>query len=67
MKEAAQQTAVFDEAVKLIAAKQHLEPSDEEYNEKALEYAQSAGMEDVEAYEEQVGEELLRTVILRRQ
>ena len=65
VKEAAQQTAVFDEAVKLIAAKQHLEPSDEEYNEKALEYAQSAGMEDVEAYEEQVGEELLRTVILR--
>ena len=37
----------------------------EEYNEKALEYAQSAGMDDVEAYEEQVGEDLLKQVILR--
>lgn len=64
-KEAAQTSAAFDEAVKLIAKKQHLELSDEEYNEKALEYAQSAGMDDVEAYEEQVGEDLLKQVILR--
>lgn len=65
VKEAAQTTAAFDEAVKLIADKQHLEPSDEEYEEKALEYAQAAGLDDVDAYEEQVGEDLLRKVILR--
>lgn len=65
VKEAAQTTAAFDEAVKLIADKQHLEPSDEEYEEKALEYAQAAGFDDVDAYEEQVGEDLLRKVILR--
>ena len=65
VKEAAQTSAAFDEAVKLIAEKQHLELSDAEYEEKALEYAQSAGMDDVEAYEEQVGEDLLKRVILR--
>ena len=64
-KEAAQTSAAFDEAVKLIAKKQHLELSDKEYEEKALEYAQAAGMDDVESYEEQVGEDLLRQVILR--
>lgn len=65
VKEAAQTAVAFDEAVNLIAKKQHLELSDEEYEEKALEYAQAAGMDDVEAYEEQVGEDLLKTAILR--
>lgn len=65
IKEAAQTSAAFDEAVKLIAAKQHIEISDEEYEEKVLGYAQAAGMDDVEAYEEQVGEDLLKRVLLR--
>lgn len=65
VKEAAQTSAAFDEAVNLIAKKQHLELSDEEYEEKALEYAQAAGMDDVEAYEEQVGKDLLKSAILR--
>lgn len=65
VKEAAQTSAAFDEAVKLIAKKQHLELSDEEYQEKALEYAQSAGMDDADAYAEQVGEDMLKRVILR--
>lgn len=65
LKEAAQMTAAFDEAVKLIAEKQRLEPSEEEYQEKAAEYAQAAGVEDVETYEEQVGKELLEKAVLR--
>ena len=34
VKESAQQTAAFDEAIKLIAEKQKLEPSEKEYKEK---------------------------------
>lgn len=65
VKEAAQTSVAFDEAIGLIAKKQHLELSDEEYEEKALEYAQAAGTDDVEAYEEQVGEDVLKNAILR--
>ncbi len=65
VKTAAQNTAAFDEAVKLIAEKQNLEPTEEEYEEKIAEYAQEAGTDDVEAYKEEVGEDRLKTVILR--
>ena len=64
VKESAQQTAVFDEAIKLIAEKQKLEPSEKEYKEKFKEYAEQAGA-DVDAYVEQVGEDVLKAAILR--
>ncbi len=51
--------------MKLIAEKQNLEPTEEEYEEKIAEYAQEAGTDDVEAYKEEVGEDRLKTVILR--
>lgn len=63
IKEAAQQTAALDQAVLLIAEKENLEPSDEEYEERAKEYAQQAGMTDVDAYKEQVGEDVLKKAI----
>ena len=65
IQEAAQDTAAFDEAVKLIAQKQNLEPDEEEYDEKIAEYAEAAGVDDVESYKEQVGEDRLKTAILR--
>ena len=64
VKESAQQTAAFDEAIKLIAEKQKLEPSEKEYKEKFKEYAEQAGA-DVDAYVEQVGEDVLKAAILR--
>lgn len=64
IKETAQQTAALDEAVKLIAEKQKLVPSDKEYEEKIKEYAEQAGVEDVDAYKEQVGEDVLKDAIL---
>lgn len=63
--EAVQQTVALDEAFGLIAEKQGLEPSEEEYEEKIAEYAEQAGAEDVEEYKEQVGEDVLRKAILR--
>lgn len=62
--ETAQQTAIITEAVKLIAEKHKLEPSEKEYEEKMKEYAEQAGMTDVEAYKEQVGEDILKRAIL---
>ena len=64
IEEAAQQTAALEEAIRLIAEKQKLEPSDKEYEEMAKEYAQQAGMDDVDAYKEQVGEDVLKNAIL---
>ena len=63
IKEAAQQTAALDQAVLLIAEKENLEPSDEEYEERVKEYAEQAGMTDVDAYKEQVGEDVLKNAI----
>ena len=64
IEETAQQTAALDEALKLIAEKQRLEPSDEEYEEKIKEYAEQAGVSDVDAYKEQMGEDVLKKAIL---
>lgn len=61
IKEAAQQTAALDQAVLLIAEKENLEPS--EYEERVKEYAEQAGMTDVDAYKEQVGEDVLKNAI----
>lgn len=63
VKESAQQTAAFDEAIKLIAEKQKLEPSEKEYKEKFK--ICEAGGADVDAYVEQVGEDVLKAAILR--
>ena len=52
------------EAVKLIAKKEKLEPSDKEYKEGMQEYADKAGA-DLDTYKEQVGEDVLKDAILR--
>lgn len=64
LKESAQEAAVFDEAVKLIAKKENLDLSDEEYEEKIAEYAKEYGV-DADEYKEQVGEDRLKSTILR--
>ncbi len=63
--EYAQQAATLQEAVKLIAEKEKLEPSEEEYQESAAEYAGQSGYDDVEAFEKEVGEDLLKAQILQ--
>lgn len=64
LRESAQETAAFDEAVKLIADKENLNLSDAEYEEKIAGYAEEYGFE-VEEYKEQMGEERLKNTILR--
>ena len=64
LKESAQEAAVFDEAVKLIAKKEKLDLSAEEYEEKIAEYAKEYGV-DADEYKEQVGEDRLKSTILR--
>lgn len=59
------QSVALEEALKLIASKQHLEPSEEEYQEAIAEYAEEAGFDDVEEYIGQVGEEELKAAALR--
>lgn len=63
LEESAQRTATLNEAVKLIAKKEKLEPTEEEYEAKIEEYAKEAGAEP-EEYKEQVGEERLKSAIL---
>ncbi len=65
VQEAVQQQVALDQAVSLIAEKENLEPSDEEYEKRVAEYAEQAGMDDVDAYKEQVGEDVLRKDVLR--
>ena len=64
---AAQQTVQLDEAIKLIAEKERLEPTEEEYEEEIEQYAEDAGTDDVEAFKEQYGEEELRMSVLREE
>ena len=61
---AAQQTVQLDEALKLIAEKENLEPSDEEYEKEIADLAESAGMDDVDAFKEQYGEDVLKESVL---
>lgn len=63
MKESAQNVVKMKEAVKLLADKLNLEPTEEEYQEAMTRYAAMAGTTDVEAYTESVGEDLLKDVI----
>lgn len=65
VKESAQQAVQLDEAVKLIAEKEKLTPDEEEYMEKITEYATEAGVDDVDAYMEENGEDTLKTAVLR--
>ena len=50
----------IEEAMKLIAEKENLEPTDEEYEEAIKGYAEEAGMDDVDAFKEQYGEDTLK-------
>ena len=64
IEESAKQAVQLEEAVKLIAKKEKLEPSDKEYEEGMQEYADKAGA-DLDTYKEQVGEDVLKDAILR--
>lgn len=63
MKESAQNVVKMKEAVKLLADKLDLEPTEEEYQKAMARYAAMAGTTDVEEYTESVGEDLLKDVI----
>ena len=65
IEESVRQGVALEEALKLIAEKQRLEPSDEEYEEAIAEYAEEAGVDDVETYTEQVGEDEAKLAVLR--
>lgn len=62
--EAAQNVVKRNEAVKLLAEKRHLEPSEKEYEEAIKKYAEEAGAEDLDAFKEQYGEEVLKQTVL---
>ena len=64
IEDSAKQAVQLEEAVKLIAKKEKLEPSDKEYEEGMQEYADKAGA-DLDTYKEQVGEDVLKDAILR--
>lgn len=53
-------------ACSLLAKKKRLEPSEKEYEEQIKEYAENAGYDDVEAFKENLGEDMLRKAILQR-
>lgn len=53
-------------ACSLLAKEKKLEPSEGEYEKLIKEYAEEAGTDDVEAFKERVGEDLLRKAILQR-
>ncbi len=63
--EYAEQTVALQEAVKLVAEKENLEPSEEEYEERMAEYAEQSGYDDVESFAGEVGEDALRAQILQ--
>ncbi|WP_122641625.1 trigger factor [Luxibacter massiliensis] len=50
-------------ACKLLAEKKNLEPSEEEYEKQIKEYAESSGYEDIDAFKEMVGEDVLKSTI----
>ena len=64
IEDSAKQAVQLEEAVKLIAKKEKLEPSDKEYKKGMQEYADKAGA-DLDTYKEQVGEDVLKDAILR--
>lgn len=50
----------------LLAKEKRLEPSEKEYEEQIKEYAENAGYDDVEAFKENIGEDLLKKAIRQR-
>lgn len=62
--ESAENTVALFQAAQLIAKKENLDLSEEEYQEEFKKYAENAGMEDADAYVEQVGGDSLRKTIL---
>ena len=56
----AKESIQLEEAMKLIAKKEKLEPTEEEYEEVIKGYAEEAGMDDVDAFKEQYGEDTLK-------
>ena len=67
LESAAQRTVQLDEAIKLIADREKLEPTEEEYSERIAEYAEQSGAEDVDSFIEQNGEDTLKTAVLREE
>lgn len=65
-KEAAEQSVARKLACELIAKKKKLEPSDKEYEKQIKEYAEGSGYDDVDAFKEQAGEDVLKTTILQQ-
>lgn len=65
-KDAAESAVTRKLACELIAKKKNLEPSDKEYEEKIKEYAESSGYDDVDAFKEQVGEDVVKTTVLQQ-
>lgn len=63
--ESAQQSVALDQAFKLIAKKENLEPSDKEYDKKIAKLAEEAGMDSADAYIKQVGEDAAKETVLR--
>ncbi len=65
-KEAAEKAVSRKLACELIAKKKKLEPTDKEYEKQVKEYAETSGYDDVDAFKEQVGEDVLKTTILQQ-
>lgn len=65
-KEAAEQATTRKLACELIAKKKKLEPSEKEYEEKIKEFAEESGYDDVDAFKEQVGEDVVKASILQQ-
>lgn len=59
--EAAETAVKRDLACQLLAEKKNLEPSDEEYEEMIKTYAEQSNYEDVDAFREEVGEDVLKS------
>ncbi len=51
-------------ACELLAKKLKLEPSDEEYEQRVAEYAESYGYEDVDAFREAFSEDIIRNAVI---
>lgn len=62
----AKESVQLDEAMKLIAEKEDLEPTKKEYDEAIKEFAKEAGTDDIEAFKEQYGEDRLKDSALRQ-
>lgn len=62
---AAEESVKRQLACELLAEKKNLEPSDEEYETKLKEYADAYGYDDVDAFEEEMGEDVIKNAVLQ--